>query len=343
MEPAPTAPPAAVTQPETTPDAPSWLADAHRWVAERLLELGIRPLAPIAPVRVRPWSTVLSVETDRGRVFFKANEPAHRYEAALASHLARRRPDVVPPPLAIEPATGWMLMSDAGAQLRGLVERERDVTRWLAVLATYARLQAGMAADAEELIAIGTPDLRLAALPARFASAIDDLARLDDGSHTAQLAGLRDALPRVAEQAHELAALGIPETIEHDDLNDGAVYLGGTGYRIIDWGDACVSHPFFSLSVALEGVIAWGPDDVEGSVDITPYREAYLAAYAAALPDARPIHELRAGCDLALRLGWVCRAVNGHEHGDDTASTWTRLRMAFEGGVRRGQLGAEPL
>ena len=34
--------------------------------------------------------------------------------------------------------------------------------------------------------------------------------------------------------------------------------------------------------------------------------------------------------DLALRLGWVCRAINGHVPGDDGA-TRTRLKMFLDG------------
>jgi hypothetical protein len=33
---------------------------------------------------------VLAVPTDRGRLFFKANEPAYRHEGALVAFLARR-------------------------------------------------------------------------------------------------------------------------------------------------------------------------------------------------------------------------------------------------------------
>ncbi len=299
----------------------------HAWIADRLLELGIGAVGAVEHVRARPWSLVLAVPTDRGRLFFKANEPAHRAEAALAAFLGARRPDLVPPPLAVDAATGWMLMADAGTPLRELVERERDASRWLDVLPLYAALQVGLAREAEALIAIGTPDLRLAVLPAHVEAMLADLERIDGDAHRDELRRLRDQLPRVAAQATELARFGIPETIQHDDLNDSAVYVDDGRYRIIDWGDACVSHPFFSLSVALEGVIAWGPDDVEGSVDVGPFRDAYLAGFA----HLAPRDDLLAACAIALRLGWVCRAVNGHEHGDDVAQTWTRLRMAFEG------------
>ena len=51
-------------------------------------------------------------------------------------------------------------------------------------------------------------------------------------------------------------------------------------HLLMDWGDACISHPFFTLSVTLEGVIAWGLDDVEDSIDTAPFRDAYLAPFA---------------------------------------------------------------
>jgi hypothetical protein len=91
----------------------------------------------------------------------------------------------------------------------------------------------------------------------------------------------------------------------------------------MDWGDACVSHPFFTLSVTLEGFLSWGLDDVEGSEDIGPYRDAYLQPFA---PDG----ELSGAVDLALRLGWGCRTVNGHLPGE-LDSTRARLGMFLDG------------
>jgi len=92
----------------------------------------------------------------------------------------------------------------------------------------------------------------------------------------------------------------------------------------MDWGDAVVSHPFFTLSVSLEGGVAWGLDDVEDSEDIEPYVATYLMRYA---PD-RP--QLREAVPAALRLGWVCRALNQPDvSGDD--HTRTRLRMFLDG------------
>jgi hypothetical protein len=292
---------------------PAWLAKAHAWIREH-----VTPAGEIEQPHVRPWSTVMRVPADGGDVWFKANTEALRYEAALVARLAERRPDCVPPLVAVDLDRGWMLMGDAGTTLRSLIAEERSLDRWLEVLPLYAGMQVDMAAEAEELIALGVPDLLLATLPEQFELFLDGLAgRLGEDEPR-----LRDRLPWIRKACDELASFGIPETIQHDDFHDAQVFVRNGRYLLMDWGDACVSHPFFTLSVTLEGVISWGLDDVEGSEDIAPYRDAYLEPFAQYGSRA----DLVRACDLALRLGWICRAVNGHVPGLLDA---TRARLAM--------------
>jgi Ser/Thr protein kinase RdoA (MazF antagonist) len=260
---------------------------------------------------------VLRVPTEHGDVWFKANADALRHEAALVTVLAGRRPDCVPPLLGADLERGWMLMVDAGTQLRHLQASERDLGRWLEILPLYAGLQLALAGDVDELLALGVPDLRLATLAERYEQVLDEVA---------VERRFRDAVPRVAELCEELAAYGIPETVQHDDLHDGQVFVRDGRYLLLDWGDACVSHPFFTLSVTLEGMLAWGLDDVENAVDTTPFRDAYLAPWS-----ERYDGDLVAACGIALRLGWVCRTVNCHFGGGDPENTPVRLRMFLDG------------
>jgi hypothetical protein len=59
------------------------------------------------------------------------------------------------------------------------------------------------------------------------------------------------------------------------------------------------------MAVTLEGVIAWGLDDVRGSVDVSPFRGAYLEPFASHGTSS----QLRTAIATALGLGWICRAV----------------------------------
>jgi hypothetical protein len=309
---------------------PVWLAEVHAWIEEGVGDLGARLTGPIEQPHVRQWSTALRVPTSDGDLWFKANLPVLAHEAGIVDVLARRRPDVAPELVALDCDRGWMLMRDGGTRLREIVEEERDLGRWLDVLSRYAELQLDLAGDADELVALGAPDRRLATLPGQFELLLAEVGGLD-GDDQRRLEAFALHVPAMCRG---LAAVGIPETIQHDDLHDGQVFVRDCRYRFLDWGDSCVSHPFFSMSVTLEGFLAWGLDDVEGAVDVTPFRDAYLAPFASyASRD-----ELEAAHATALRLGWVCRALNVHMFARSVEPAgreeWlgrvrTRLRMAI--------------
>jgi hypothetical protein len=294
---------------------PEWLASAVAWIDDRLAAAGRRRTGEPDQGHVRPWATVLRVPTETGSVWFKANAPELRHEAMVTLLLSRRVPDRVPPLIADDPDRGWMLMADGGRRLRELVAEERDLSRWDDVVEGAADIARAMEPDVDELLAAGVPDARLATLPDRYAALV-----AMDGME----GRFRDAVPRVREMAEELAAYGVTETLQHDDLHDGQVFVRDDRQLILDWGDAVISHPFFTLSVTLEGVVAWGLDDMENAVDIEPLIDRYLRRYE---PD-RP--ELRDAFPLALRLGWACRAVNSTTL-EDPESTRTRLRMFLDG------------
>jgi hypothetical protein len=303
---------------------PEFVRGAHAWIDATLAGLGRARTGEVEQPHVREWSTVMRVPTSDGDLWFKANHDALVHEAAVLELLTVRAPDRVPGLVAIERESGWMLMTDAGQRLREIVETERSLRRWLDVLDACARIQIACEGDVEALLSLGVPDLRLHRLPGAYAAVLDEVTDLDP------------RLPppgRIAELCDELAAFGIAETIEHDDLHDGQVFAPAGAapaeHLITDWGDVCVSHPFFTLAVTLEGVIAWGVDDVEGSEDLGPYLDAYLAPYRAHHPGLSD-EELRTAARLAMRLGWVCRAVNGRLV-EEPSATRTRLTMFLDG------------
>jgi hypothetical protein len=295
---------------------PEFVEQAEAWIDEQLARIGRTRTGAVEQPHVTEWSTVMRLPTDAGTVWFKANEETMVHEAAVMHLVATRSDGRVPRPLAHDAGTGWMLLADAGPRLRDVIPEERSLARWTDVLEAYARVQLACEDDVPELLALGLPDRRLHTLP----DAYDDL-----------LGSLDEVDPRlpgraaVADLCDRLAAFGIRETVQHDDLHDGQVFLGAGVHQVLDWGDACVSHPFFTLAVTLEGVVAWGVDDVEGSEDLEPHLAAYLRPFR-----ERYDGDLREAARLAMRLGWVCRAVNGHLP-QDPARTQVRLRMFLDG------------
>ena len=296
--------------------SPDFVAAAHAWIDDRLAELGVERTGDVEQPHVYEWSTVMRVPTPAGVLWFKANHEPLRHEAAVTALVATRDPEHVPAPLAYDPDSGWMLQSDAGRRLREVVQEERSLERWHDVLDACARIQLACEGDVPELLRLGVPDMRLHVLPAAYAGL---LAELDD---------VDPRLPdpeQVGEMCTELASYGVRETLQHDDLHDGQVFVRDGVPLLMDWGDACISHPFFTLSVSLEGVIAWGIDDEAHSPDVAPFLASYLRPYR-----ERYDRDLDAAAHLAMRLGWLCRAVNGHLPADPD-TTHTRLRMYLDG------------
>ncbi|MFF5079196.1 phosphotransferase [Actinoplanes sp. NPDC000266] len=238
---------------------PEWIAGAHAWIAAHLDSPAV---GAIEEVRVRPWSVSHRVMTAAGARWFKANITGCRYEAGLAEALAAWVPGRTLAPIAVERERGWLLTADAGPTLRDLGEGGD----WAGLLQSYASLQRGLTDRADRMIELGVPDMRLPRV--------------------------REKTDGVEAWCDELAADGIPATLQHDDLHDNNVFAG---FRFFDWGDTSVGHPFGSLLVSL---------GVAGADHAERLRDAYLEVWS----DLGTLKSLRRSASLAVRLARVSRA-----------------------------------
>jgi hypothetical protein len=115
---------------------------------------------------------------------------------------------------------------------------------------------------------------------------------------------LQALLPSFEGACRRLAAFGIPTSLHHDDLHDANIFLHEGKYRFADWGESCVTHPFFSLLVNLRSAAyRFGLD--EQAAQIWRIRDAYLQAWT----DFAQLEDLREAFALATRLAMVNRAL----------------------------------
>jgi hypothetical protein len=282
---------------------PDWLESVHAWIRSQLERLGLEPAGEIEQPHVRPWSTVLRVPTDDGDVWFKANMPTQAFEVAVVETLAARRPDLVPTLLATDLQRGWMLQGDGGTRLREILEETGDFDVWIEILPLYAELQMDVAADRDRLLAAGVPDRLLASLPGQFEEVLADAEALETLTQD-ERRRLASLAPRIEAECRELADYGLPETIQHDDLHDGQVFVRDGRFLFFDWGDACVSHPFYTLVVTL-AVLAYRLDLDHDAPELDRFRDAYLEPWTR----FRPRRELEQAYPLAYRLGVLCRGL----------------------------------
>jgi Phosphotransferase enzyme family len=302
----------ATAQPDLLWTRPDWLAEVEAWIRERVDVTG-----EIEQPHVRWWSTVLRVPTADGVVWFKACHPSHGFEPALTLELARLRPQRVIRVLAADVERGWMLTADAESRLRELLSTPDDLVRWEEFLPLYADVQLAAVERVGRLLEAGVPDERLAVLPMHFEQVLADrgvlLVDREDGLDEDQHERLLASVPEVARLSEELAAAGIPETVQHDDLHDGNVFVRDGEYLVFDWGDSCISHPFHSLVVALRAA-AWRFELAPADARLERMRDAYLEPFAAYGSRA----ELQGVFSTAYRLGTIARALS-----------WYRAVQAF--------------
>jgi hypothetical protein len=213
-----------------------------RAAAEDWIRAHVEPVGAIETEHARPWATVLRVPLAEGVAWFKACAPVQAFEPRLTAGLFARWPDRVAEVLGHDEERAWLLLADAGTPIRVF---GNPPEAWLVVLPLYAELQRGEAAHTHDHLTHHVPDLRVATLPARY----EDLLRHDLPLASDEIGRLRRFAARFAELCGELAAHDVPETVQHDDLHMANVYAQGERLRLLDWGDASISHPFASLVV----------------------------------------------------------------------------------------------
>jgi hypothetical protein len=263
-----------------------------RAAAEAWIRAHLDPVGGIEVVHERPWATVLRVPLADGVAWFKACAPVQAFEPRLTSELFARWPDRVAGVLGHDQERGWLLLADAGAPIRTF---GNPPEAWLAALPLYAELQRGETAYTSDHLAHGVPDLRVVTLPARY----EDLLRQELPLEGDELALLRRFAPHFADLCGDLAAHNIPETVQHDDLHMGNLYADGRHLRLLDWGDASISHPFASLVVTFRFL-----EEINQLPPTHPWlerlRDAYLEPWGSGLSGTFA---------LAMRVGTFARAL----------------------------------
>jgi hypothetical protein len=91
---------------------------------------------------------------------------------------------------------------------------------------------------------------------------------------------LESLKPRFEQICADLAAYGIPESVNHGDFHDGNVLVKNGRITFFDWGDADVTHPFVSLRTWLVSMeIALELDDYVLTPEMAHLLDCYLEAF----------------------------------------------------------------
>ena len=239
-----------------TVTSPQWRAAAEAWISRRLAARGVSVVGPIEQPRVRPWSTQLTVPTDAGEVWFKANCPPMAFEGALQRAIHGLAPEAVQEPIAVAPEYGWMLTADHGPSLGET--GSPTAAEWAALLAEAGSLQRRLRTAGTELRATGMPDCSPRTVPARF-EALRRQLRAYPPTHPGHLsadddAQLERARPALSAAAARLTESPWPASWNHGDLHPWNAYRDNGRIRLFDLGDGQWAHALELLAVPYDWI-----------------------------------------------------------------------------------------
>jgi hypothetical protein len=233
---------------------PGTFARIRAWVEQRLGNLGRKLGTEFQQLNAGRDFSLVRFATDRGAVWFKAVGDPNIREFSLALTLADLFPPFAPPILATEPLwNAWLSAEIPGCRL----SQREDFPAWRRAAHDLASLQRLSLGRTETILACKAHDLRCSTLLGSVSAFFTQLAEFMARQRTSQPAPLlRAELAELEDELRsslsELQAEGWPDTLGHLDLNPDNLIVLPERTVFLDWAEASVGHPLFSLAYLLE-------------------------------------------------------------------------------------------
>jgi hypothetical protein len=189
--------------------------------------------------------------TEAGAFYFKAAAGWSLHEPRLMQWLADGYPDSFPQVVAVDADRGWLLQREADGGALPLNE-VREEEEWYRAVRRLAEIQVDCSRRTRELRALGCPHRGLEILARRIPRLCADTGAMmpgePEGLGRREIAQMANLAPTLLALCEELASRELPDSVEHGDLNPGNVLSTLSGPVYLDWSDASLSHPFFSMA-----------------------------------------------------------------------------------------------
>lgn len=301
-----------------------WFKELSEWVETVIEPLGFHLDGNVRQLNASPSFSLVRFETDGPALWFKAVGEPNQKEFLITRTLAQLFPNYIPVVLAARPEwNGWLTREAAGK----LLCEVREEALWQRSAAALADLQIHSIDHGARILGAGARDLGAATLSKLIRPFIESMAELMERQIKVPPAALGRAEllllgDRIQSALDALEALGIPETLGHLDLNPGNIIVSPSRRAFLDWAEAYVGNPFFSLEYLLEHLRRKNGTD---SAVETKLVESYCAQWEQVVPTAA----VAEGLALAPLLAVFAYAAGSYAW-EDTE----RLQLATAGYLR---------
>jgi len=228
-----------------------WSKKAAQWITD---ETGfmVLPFA-IEQHNANGSFALAQFKVENGPAFWlKATGEPNQHEFPITGTLAKLCPRFTPRVISMRKDWNAWLMADAGDPIK-----EDCSPDLLGVVArSVADLQIGTIPHINELLSAGVADQRIPVLQSEISEIVvflEEAMATQVSKKVAPLSRsrLREIGLMLEDACSRVAALDVPNTLLHNDLNRTNILVRDHECSLIDWAEACVGIPFISLEQLL--------------------------------------------------------------------------------------------
>ena len=315
-----------------------WLRDLCLWIQEKIEPMDLRLTGQFRQLTASPTFNLIRFETNGLALWFKTVGEPNLHEFRIVSTLATLFPSFLPRIVASLPERNAWLTAEAEGTSPGA---DSNFSTWKTLSARLAELQIASLREVPRLISAGCRDIRVPSLlnsTDEFFTIMDKLMKQQVNTPPSVLTfkELLDLKKRIKEILSSLAASGIPDTLNHLDLNPGNTLVSGEHCTFIDWAEAAIGHPFLTFQYLLEHLTRLRPD-------YAGRREELVSAYSSPWEGLAPLSTVSHSLALAPLVAVFAYAVSSGSWRQPDIFARPRAAGYFRSLVRRMKREADAL
>lgn len=226
-----------------------WVAEAQQWIRTSVRDHSVEFSEDIRQFNASARSALVRFGTQRGPAYwFKAVGRPNEREFTITKTLSKYFPKYLPPLVAAREDWNAWVTEDAGVSLGDV----NDLHAFQQATHCLAELQKSSVEVIGRLLANGFMDQRLHILAAHISELIGYLevamkAQISTKVEPIRTGRLRELRSLLEDGLMELNAIGIPDTLIHNDVNSGNILFDGARAVFTDWAEGYIGNPFLTF------------------------------------------------------------------------------------------------